>query len=51
MQQVGFIWLLPLAFASNAFAQTNGMPGWLQIFTDNQPITQVIDAVCGFLLN
>ena len=27
------------------------MFGWLQTFADNQPITQVIDAVRGFLLD
>lgn len=51
VQQAGFIWLFPLTFASSAFVRTDGMPGWLQTFADNQPITQVIDAVRGFLLD
>ncbi len=51
VQQAGFIWLFPLTFASSAFVQTDGMPGPLRAFADNQPITQVVDAVRGFLLN
>jgi ABC-type polysaccharide/polyol phosphate export permease len=27
------------------------MPGWLRAFADNQPITQVVDAVRGLLLD
>jgi ABC-2 type transport system permease protein/oleandomycin transport system permease protein len=50
VQSAGFIWLFPLTFASSAFVQTDGMPGWLQAFANNQPITQVVDAVRGFLL-
>ena len=50
VQSAGFIWLFPLTFASSAFVQTDGMPGWLQAFADRQPMTQVIDAVRGFLL-
>jgi ABC transporter DrrB family efflux protein len=49
-QSAGFIWLFPLTFASSAFVQTSSMPGWLQIFANNQPVTLVIDAVRGFLL-
>ena len=51
VQQASFIWLFPLTFASSAFVQTNGMPGWLRAFADNQPITQVVDAVRGLLLD
>ena len=51
VQQAGFIWLFPLTFASSAFVQTDGMPGPLRAFANNQPITQVVDAVRGFLLN
>ena len=51
VQSAGFIWLFPLTFASSAFVQTDGMPGWLQAFADHQPITQVVDAVRGFLLD
>jgi ABC transporter DrrB family efflux protein len=51
VQQASFIWLFPLTFASSAFVQTVGMPGWLRAFADNQPITQVVDAVRGLLLD
>jgi ABC transporter DrrB family efflux protein len=51
VQSAGFIWLFPLTFASSAFVQTDSMPSWLQTFADHQPMTQVIDAVRGFLLD
>ncbi len=51
VQQAGFIWLFPLTFASSAFVQTDGMPGPLRAFANHQPITQVIDAVRGLLLD
>ena len=51
VQSAGFIWLFPLTFASSAFVQTDNMPGWLKAFANHQPITQVIDAVRGFLLD
>jgi ABC transporter DrrB family efflux protein len=51
VQSAGFIWLFPLTFASSAFVMTNNMPGALKAFANHQPITQVIDAVRGFLLD
>ena len=51
VQSAGFIWLFPLTFASSAFVQTDNMPGVLKAFANHQPITQVIDAVRGFLLD
>ena len=51
VQSAGFIWLFPLTFASSAFVRTKDMPGWLQTFADHQPMTQVIDAVRGLLLD
>jgi ABC-2 type transport system permease protein/oleandomycin transport system permease protein len=51
VQSAGFIWLFPLTFASSAFVRPEDMPGWLQTFADHQPMTQVIDAVRGFLLD
>ena len=50
-QSGGFIWLFPLTFASSAFVPTDGMPGPLRAFANNQPITQIVDAVRGFLLD
>lgn len=43
----GFIWVFPLVFASSAFAPTQAMPGWLQAFANNSPVTAIVDAVRG----
>ena len=50
VQSAGFIWLFPLTFASSAFVETASMPGWLQSFANNQPITETVNAVRGLLL-
>ena len=50
-QSAGFIWLFPLTFASSAFVPTTSMPSWLRVFAEHQPITLVINAVRGLLLN
>lgn len=39
----GLIWLFPLTFVSSAFVPVSSMPGWLQVFAKNQPVTIVID--------
>lgn len=39
-----FTALFPLTFASSAFAPTDSMPGWLQVFTAHQPFSAVVDA-------
>jgi ABC transporter DrrB family efflux protein len=36
--------LLPFTFASSAFVPVETMPGWLQAFAKNQPVSQVVDA-------
>ena len=36
--------LFPLTFASSAFVPVTTMPGWLQAFAKNQPVSQVVDA-------
>jgi ABC-2 type transport system permease protein len=43
-QAMAFPLLFPLTFASSAFVQVQSMPGWLQVFARNQPVTVVIDA-------
>lgn len=48
VEMVGMLsmfWLFPLLFASSAFTPTFQMPGWLQAFADNQPISVVADAI------
>ena len=44
-QAFGLIWMFPLTFVSSAFVETKSMPGWLQAFAVNQPITHVINAM------
>ncbi len=39
----GLVWLFPLTFVSAAFVPVGSMPGWLQAFAKNQPVTIVID--------
>ena len=50
-QQAGFIWLFPLTFASSAFVPTSSMPGWLRAFAEHQPVSLMVNAVRGLLLN
>lgn len=51
VQQAGFIFLFPLTFVSSAFVPTETMPKALQYFANNQPITQMVEAVRAFILN
>jgi ABC-2 type transport system permease protein/oleandomycin transport system permease protein len=46
----GFMIILPLTFASSAFADPDTMPGWLQAFVNVNPVTHVIDATRGLML-
>jgi ABC transporter DrrB family efflux protein len=50
-QSAGFIWLFPLTFASSAFVPTQGMPSWLRVFAEHQPVSLTVNAVRGLLLN
>lgn len=45
VQSAGLIWLFPLTFASSAFVPIATMPQWLRGFAENQPITEVVEAV------
>jgi ABC transporter DrrB family efflux protein len=44
LQQISFIVILPLTFASSAFVQPETMPAGLRAFAENQPVTQIVDA-------
>lgn len=46
----GLIWLFPLTFVSAAFVPVSSMPGWLQAFAKNQPVTIVIEEMRGLAL-
>lgn len=46
----GLVWLFPLTFVSAAFVPVQSMPGWLQAFANNQPVTTVIDEMRALAL-
>jgi ABC-2 type transport system permease protein/oleandomycin transport system permease protein len=50
VQAFGMIWLFPLTFVSSAFVPVATMPGWMQAFANNQPITVVIDEMRALAL-
>ncbi len=45
VQAFGLIWLFPVTFLSSAFVPISSMPGWLQAFANNQPVTYVINTM------
>jgi ABC transporter DrrB family efflux protein len=50
VQAFGMIWLFPLTFVSSAFVPIASMPGWLQAFANNQPVTYVINSMRALAL-
>ena len=50
VQAFGLVWLFPLTFVSSAFVPISTMPGWLQAFANNQPVTIVIDTMRSMAL-
>jgi len=50
VQAFGLIWLFPLTFVSSAFVPISTMPGWLQAFAKNQPVSLVIDTMRAMAL-
>src|SRR6266851_8081757 len=50
VQAFGLIWLFPLTFLSSAFVPVQSMPGWLQAFANNQPVTFVVDTTRALAL-
>lgn len=49
-QWMGFVIIFPLTFISSAFVPTDTMPSVLQAFAENQPLTQVINAIRSLLV-
>jgi ABC transporter DrrB family efflux protein len=45
VQAFGLIWVFPLTFISSAFVPIATMPGWLQAFAKNQPVSIIIDTM------
>jgi len=48
-QVAGFIPLFPLVFASAAFVPVANMPGWLQAFANNQPVSVTVTTARSLL--
>jgi ABC-2 type transport system permease protein len=49
-QAAAFPVLAPLVFASSAFVPVSSMPGWLQVFARNQPVSVTVSAVRDLVL-
>jgi daunorubicin/doxorubicin transport system permease protein len=49
VMSIGFVILMPLAFMSNIFVDVNTLPGWLETFTEINPITHVVTAERGLI--
>lgn len=49
-QAAAFPPMAVLAFASSAFVPVESMPGWLQVYANNQPVTAVVDAIRPLVL-
>ncbi|MFD5704436.1 ABC transporter permease [Streptomyces lasiicapitis] len=49
IQGMGFLVLMPLQFGSSIFAPTASMPGWLQAFTDYNPLSSLAAAARGLM--
>ncbi|MEM6997736.1 MAG: ABC transporter permease [Patescibacteria group bacterium] len=50
VQWLTFVIIFPLTFASSAFTPTDGMGKYLRYFAENQPITEVVEAVRALIL-
>jgi ABC-2 type transport system permease protein len=44
------ILVFPFTFVSSAFVPVGSMPGWMQAFANNQPLTQIVNATRAFTL-
>jgi oleandomycin transport system permease protein len=49
VQGMAMLVLMPLQFGSSIFAPTATMPGWLQSFTDYNPLSNLADAARGLI--
>jgi ABC transporter DrrB family efflux protein len=50
VQAAVYMVVFPLAFTSSVFVPTQTMPGWLQPFAANQPVTAATNALRGLVL-
>ncbi|HEY8543964.1 MAG TPA: ABC transporter permease, partial [Acidimicrobiales bacterium] len=49
VMQTSMMLLFPLTFASNVFVDPETMPGWLQGFVNNNPLTHLTTAARGLM--
>ncbi|MCX4525600.1 MULTISPECIES: ABC transporter permease [unclassified Streptomyces] len=49
VQGMAMVVLMPLQFGSSIFAMPTTMPGWLQTFTDYNPLSNLADAARGLM--
>ncbi|MET7647020.1 ABC transporter permease [Streptomyces sp. NPDC005426] len=50
VQGMGMIVMMPLQFGSSIFTPPTTMPGWLQTFTDYNPLSNLADAARGLMM-
>jgi ABC-type multidrug transport system permease subunit len=50
VQELAFTLIFPITFTSSAFVLVDTMPGWLQAWSDVNPVTHLSDAYRGLLL-
>ncbi|KES07383.1 ABC transporter [Streptomyces toyocaensis] len=50
VQAMGFLVLMPLQFGSSIFAPPQSMPGWLERFTEYNPLSALADAARGLMV-
>ena len=50
VQGLMFLLVFPLSFGSHVLVQPDTLPGWLQAFAKNQPVTTVIDEMRALAL-
>jgi ABC-2 type transport system permease protein len=49
-QGMSTLFVVPLTFMSSAYVPVASMPGWMQPFADNQPVTAMVNAVRSLML-
>lgn len=49
VMSVSMMVIFPLTFLSNVFVDPRTMPGWLQAFVNNSPVTHLASAVRGLM--
>jgi oleandomycin transport system permease protein len=51
VQGIGFLALFPLTFGTNLLTPTDTLPGWLQAWVDVNPLTDVMAAARGLMVD